>query len=388
MKAQKIGGWPRGLCNRTDGHLLPKDGLRVADNVDVSLDGSIKRRDAYPSSLSTQRSHSLIEHNGQVFGVVGNALGRIDDSGFTHLADMPGKVAWCVVNGSLVGTTTMGNFRVKPTGIEWLGVNAPAGMAVLASPTGGMACAGRYGVSVAYVNAAGEEGGGTHPVFVDIEAGGGIQLSVPPDDEAVAVRTYRTQANGDVFYLSETFPLFGAAVQATLGEITLGDPANAIGYARMPGGHAACYWRGRLLVLRGNALLFSEPLRYGLMHPATGKIHFESRPAWVVPVDGGLFVGLKAGVVFLRGSSPDDLVRVDVDEPPHLGGATVIDGARTGLDGVTSLGMIAVWFGRRGFALGLPSGEVLHPQAAHVDGLELGNGRVVFHDGRLVVLFD
>src|SRR5690606_10461200 len=69
------------------------------------------------------------------------------------------------------------------------------------------------------------------------------------------------------------------------------------------------YWSGRLVVARGNSLLFSEPLRYGVYDQLRGFVQFEERIFRVAPLDTGRFVGLRNSVRCLGGTDPPECPR-------------------------------------------------------------------------------
>ena len=141
-----------------------------------------------------------------------------------------------------------------------------------------------------------------------------------------------------------------------------------------------------MLVARGNSLLWSEPLRYGLYNPLTNFIQFEERVSWLAPLASGIYVGLRSSVRFLRGSDPGAFVQLRVAGPSWARSGAVVKA--DGMDPEVSQGAaeVAVWLSARGFSVGLPSGAVLYPQADRLAELPLGAGRLVVLGDRITVL--
>lgn len=295
MSPIKLGPWPAGINNVLPATQIPfatadnmSAALVDAFNVDIDPTGIVTRRAGW-QRIDGQKAHSLVEHDGKVFGVVGDQLGELTEGAFTAIAPMIGRVQWCELNGDLVGTTTDQLFVVRQNGIEAL------------------------------------------PYEID-----------PDEQEAVLTP--------------------------------------------MPGGSCIGAWNGRLLVGRGNSLLFSEPLRYGVYDALRSFVQFEKRISWIAPLAGGVFVGLRNhSVRWLAGTNPAELSIREVDGPTWRGAAAVID-SRLLLGELSGAGRVAVWFGRSGFVIGTPDGGVIRPQSSGLANLPLGEGRIVVKGNRVTVL--
>ena len=388
MAVFKLSGWPLGMVNAAGEQDIPSNALASAQNCDVEPDGSIRRRVAYGNRLSTSATSSLFEHNGKIYGVVAGELGEISASGFTPMRLAGSKVSWAVVNNEAVACSSDGLFAMRGTSAVQLGVPQP-NFASVSSATGGtLQCAGRYAVSVAYVNRSGEESGSTHPEFVSCNVGDSIHVNFPSslDPDVVKVRIYRTHADGTILYHAEDAPV-GAGL-AVLGEADLGKPAETVGHRRMMGGQAAAYWRGRSLVAYRSTLFYSDALRYGTYDPARNFVELDERIAWIAPVEGGVFLGLRSRVVFLSGATPDEWTLRTVSGTPSQGVVALIHSQHIGIDDFRSMGIVAVWLSEYGFALGTPTGEVVFPQFGRVQGIAPDDASIFFHEGRLVALFE
>ena len=150
----------------------------------------------------------------------------------------------------------------------------------------------------------------------------------------------------------------------------------------LPGGHLVEYWNGRLVVARGSALLFSEPLRYGAHNPLKGYYQLEARPTWMAALETGIYVGLKNRVVFLSGRSPYDLGVTTVASRSAPGMGLVVSSALIGDDRIQSP-RVAVFFTEKGFTIGTPDGMVIYPQKGVVSDLPLFRGKLIVDRNRI-----
>lgn len=168
-----------------------------------------------------------------------------------------------------------------------------------------------------------------------------------------------------------------------LPSITREDEAELV-LAPLPGGHWIEYWAGRLVLARGNTLIFSEPLRYGVYDQLRNFVQFEERIFWIAPLDTGIYVGLRNSVRWLAGTDPTAFEQRRVGGPSWRGAAAVLNANH--LDPSLQVDRAAVWMTPSGFALGLPGGNVLLPQSGRLQGIPLGSGRLVVQGDRVTVL--
>ena len=152
----------------------------------------------------------------------------------------------------------------------------------------------------------------------------------------------------------------------------------------LPGGHQIEYWSGRLVVARGNSLLFSEPLRYGAHDPLRGFIQFEQRIYWFAPMDTGIYVGLRDSVRWLAGTVLGEMAQSRVGGQSWRGASAVIPTDRMNPD--IQAEQAAIWMTPSGFAVGLPGGNVIYPQSARLKNIPLQSGRMVVDGDRVTVL--
>ncbi|MGB1650245.1 MAG: hypothetical protein ACPHEP_04405 [Acidimicrobiales bacterium] len=385
-----LGPWSNGLQNVYDPAMAPATTLVEADNVYIGNGlGVIEPRKGYaPLAVGV---HSLFYHNKKAYGIYGEYVSELTEDGARTLSNfqVEGKVTWGILEGDPVLTNSSILAKITNGTATRIGVETPV-VSVSSAQTATSAT-----VAVSFVNLDGEEG----PLSPTFESG---TVQAPAENNIAYMRVYATQATevvtdgvtekvygGDVLYLVAEIAPGPALVSAqTYVGAPIGRPADNMNRARMPGGSYVRYWRGRLLVARGRTLFFSDPLRYGMYDQSAGFVTFESRIDFIESVDTGVFVGLRNnGVAFLAGDTPDQWQRIKADiESAQPGTSMLIPTGQMSLDLTSKPEWVAVWFTQRGFALGLPSGTVIYPQAELLSGLPLGNGSIHFDDDRLIVL--
>ena len=156
----------------------------------------------------------------------------------------------------------------------------------------------------------------------------------------------------------------------------------------MPGGKFLNYWQGRLVVARGNSLVFSEPLSYGVTDKMRGSVSLGERIHWLAPLHSGIFVGTKRGVKFLAGSAPSEFNVKLVANKSFPGAAAVVDAKYIDEKFSHSSDVVAVWMSDVGFAIGLPDGSVVYPQATSLAGIPTRPGRLVVENDRIFCFYD
>lgn len=365
----------------SDEHKLPSDnrGRRVAARDAVN--GMFSREGHFSSRPGFRRVSSSVAHSfGPDVCVSGGELCRVDASGtltalHTLAADM--RVSYAQVNGETVFSSLAEIGVIGASGVRPLATPTPAQPQAAADTAGGL-FGGRYGVAMSII-ANGQESATGPAAFVTVPEGGGILVENIP----AGARLYRTAHNGTEFYRAQDFPA-GASV-ALLGKQHPGKKADTRHLDPLPPGEFVRYWRGRLLTARGRFIFFSEPMRYGLHCRRTGFVQMPGKVRWIEPVEGGIFVGQPDGVLFLRGSEPKELqVERTGAAVPVYGASTSIKPDLLGFE-ERPAGDCAVWLSEHGFTLGLPTGQVIAPQAPRIR-LSASRGEIAVNDRRLIAI--
>jgi hypothetical protein len=382
--------WKLGMDVVSDKNMLPDGAVMDAVNIDIDRTGGINRRMGAQRVYSGVGVHDLwtSEIRGESYGVVNGWLCRVQMPWVVTqlrqlLQDAP--VSFTDLNGDVLCSSRYEVLVIAPDfTVRRLGLEKPSLTGVYPVDAGGLA-AGRYGVAVAYLRGD-EEGPLSRAVFTYIPEGDGLSVPLPVPNESLPtkVRVYRTAANGDVLHRMADAPVGAAPV--FLGVGTLGRQAQNQFTDRMISGDFVRYWRGMLWTVRGNFAFHSEPMWYGVYDPRFNFVQVPHAIRMFEPVEGGIFIGTKAGVFFLKGKTPQEFELV------NLGGAAPLRGTSKRIpssllgDKVGDAGeYVVVWLSSVGFVIGTDDGHIIEEQRRRIvlDGTE---GAVAVDNRRIVAV--
>lgn len=323
-----------GVANRVAPTKLSPGYVIAADNVDFSDSETTMRREGFTQLAALSDAHSfwtstelpfgLVCAQGQLYSVhpdgsLHSLVSGLND-GEVDYQQTPLGVYWS--NGVACGRIGADE-SVHPWGVELV---PSFGLAPLAA--GGLD-AGRYGVALAFASASMEEGAATPTQFVDVSAGGGIQVSgipAPQNAGTAELRMYVTAANGTELLFA------GAAVAGTANyAIGAGRRGRALGRtqfcAPFPAVQHPMLAKGRLFGALGSQLIWTEPMYYGLYNPSKNFISLHGEPITMVCAPESeefvVYLGTDMHTYVLRGGSIDD-ARISIAS--HVG---VIPGSMT-----------------------------------------------------------
>lgn len=160
-----------------------------------------------------------------------------------------------------------------------------------------------------------------------------------------------------------------------------GDESDEFQLVALPGGSDIHYWQGRLLVARGNSLMWSEAMRYGVYSTTRNFIPFSSKIQWVAPLPTGVYVGVRDNVYFLSGSDPAKFTQRVVGGATAPGVSAIYNVRHTEAAGEE----VALWFTSDGIAVGQQSGSVDYPQAGRLKDLPMYPGKMVVENDRVTI---
>lgn len=190
------------------------------------------------------------------------------------------------------------------------------------------------------------------------ETGGFFITGLQPD-----IVTYASGPNGDI--LTRVEPIDGALRVDNLGA---GARCETLLLQPLPAGQIVRHYNGRMLVARGNVLVYSEPYRYGLYNPAQSFIPLPAPITIMEPCVGGVYVCADKAY-WLAG----DLTNTQANPVLPYGGV-LGTGARN-LDATQ-----VCWVSPKGLVLGAGDGSV---RAVQDDVLRFGDaqrGATMFRD--------
>lgn len=392
MADVRLGPFNVGIDHISPEASMPKGSLRDAINMDIDREGNLNQRPGLTLLRSSDHAYTiwksddgfsyvqdgdtiyLATYDGALHLTAVATLNSLEPVSFTNLLH-----AACFSNRSTIGL-------ILPDGSSRrLGVEAPGGFSATVGVNGGMD-AGNYALAITYLVGE-EEGVMSALAFVTVPANGGVQLGLPTPIEAnvTALNVYMTQASGEIMYLRTRVP--AGLASFLLGKTPRGRTCATQNKWRTPPGAIVRYWHGRLLVANGPVLRFSDPMRYGVTDPRHGFIQ-EARPIVLMePVEGGVFVGTAAGVVFYRGSSPADWVREPTDgKPPIPFTGARVPANELGGDVGGSSKFVAMWLSSNGFVIGTVDGALVQPQATRIRLAANGGAMVVHHRKAVAVV--
>lgn len=286
---------------RPEFDLRTRDGsfLRSAVNVDISETGSVRRRQGNTKVLNGTDVHSL-------WGTLDSAY-YVDDRTLYHVRGITGdsvvtpidtgmargrRVSYAVAgpdtfysNGDKIGRIQ--GTRTFPLGCSPL-VHAP----VVVAMSGGSLPQGVYRVCFAFTNADGEHSGTTAPQRIDVGPNGKIVVSGLPatwPSDATGLIIFATSPNDDILRIVQQLATPTNSVTIAT-PMSYGARCQTALLTRMPAGDIVRELNGRLFVVVGNALIYSEPYAYALTNPERNYVLFHEPITVVEPVNNGLYI--------------------------------------------------------------------------------------------------
>lgn len=389
MTDLRIGPFTDGIDTISRDVALRPSALRSCIDLDINRDGWLETRAGQTLASAVAGVHSLWSDGSTLYGAVGASLVRIaSDYSRTTLLTLPsnGPVSFSVGPDRVYFTQSSMTGQITSAGARQVGVHDGSMVAVAAAASGGLR-AGTYAVGLSYIGASGEEGSLSGLAYVRIAESGGLTLTLAWPADAASAWIYRTDANGDVLHKCATVPTGMTTYQIGVGDVSTTPSTQHL--RRTPGGHIVRWWMGRLLIARGDTLWYSEPYRTHLCSPTRNFVRMPARLTMVEPVDGGVWVATARGVSFLAGTDPAQWnPKATKAAPPIPGCSAVVDPEL--FDGELGLGKsgTACWFGRRGFAFGTSSGQVIEPRAKTFSSGAAQRGSLVVHDRRLTAFLE
>lgn len=311
-----------GINNQQPEHRLEASDLLQAQNVDIGLSGEIRRRGGLARAHDCCHKN-LWQASGFMLATVGEALTAIHPDGrrlVIHPALGEDRVWYCNLPD---GRTTFSNGLIDGvtdglTGRE-RSVPAPESLGVPDVAFGALH-PGQYRYHLSYVRLADMlEGPPISSAPVEL-AQGGLRLDNLPVRKGFAISIYLSGKDGEGAYLATT--TVAASVEIGVGNAALVLPCRTLGAQAFPVGTITAFWRGRVLVAQGNVLWASRPAAPHLSDWRDFK-QLAGQITAVQPVDDGVYVGTTEDLVFLAGTSWDQLAHVPTLRGPVVLGSGV-----------------------------------------------------------------
>lgn len=203
-----------------------------------------------------------------------------------------------------------------------------------------------------------------------------VVLPMVFDPTITAVNIYATNLGGTDMQLAGTVSSSSTSYKIE-ADHALGMAAQFAHLSPMPTGKFLCYWNGRLITATANVIRFSEPLAYHLHDERHGFIQTSQRVTFLQPVSGGLWVGQTDHVIFIQGSTPDDMVIIPKNTAaPIPGSAIQIDAAEIG-EIAEGGDKAVVWLSAKGYVAGNSGGQLVEYQAKRINNISAASGTTV-----------
>jgi len=369
----------------------PKTYVRDAVNIDITDTGRVKLRQG-----SKQASHLKFQNIWQsplhrdVFATLGGQLVKLDPQTWQYevLADLGStQLNYEVINNLVYIATGVGLWTYNGNTLQPLTIETPSIPMITMQNYGGSLKSGTYSVAIAWLR--GEQESSLSQIAsdriesisnsnLDDQAFASIQINLPYcfDSSITHVRIYVTDRNGGELLHHSDHPISTSSI--TLSSLDLGMAARFKGLSPMPTGRYMKYWQGRLLTADKNVLRFSEPMAYHLHDERFGFIVMPQRITFVLPVDGGIWVGQVTHVVFLTGNNPSEMTfHPKTSHAPVPDSVIEIDNNDIGSDISQGGNTTALWLAENGYILGTSSGQIIELQAGILKGITAKSGRSV-----------
>lgn len=350
------------LSNETS---LQKNTWRTAMNVDIDRSGQVAVRDGFTRILTGADYHSTwyAVQRGWLLAGKGSTLVRVDPLTATETTLInvgnASPFSYTEYNGNLYVVCSTGLYYVPKASSSVRRCGAPQPDAPSATPSanGGLA-PGKYAVSISLTDDLWEESPTSSEVFVDLPTGGGIQLSNLPIVAGYRVNIYVTPANGDLLYHYASPPASFATHLVSANPS--GAQCTTQFLAPFQGGRFVRWHNGRLYVVNGDTLYYSDAFRPHLTRLDHNFVQFSGAISFVEAVQGGIYVGDDRGVWFLDGGDPVKFVLKRTSGCLAVRGSSAIVPSEHFDPKVVQTNLpVAVWLSTSGYAVGTASGEVI-----------------------------
>jgi hypothetical protein len=300
--------FPLGLNNKARETALPDGALRVCTNMDVTREGTLSVRKGM-RRISQGDWHSLYAHPHRHYlcAVQDGYLGIWRDSVFEPVVSgISSSVRYTDLNGDVFWTDgqKQGRFDVNGVPQPW-GLAPPAFVSVRPVIEGGFD-AGQYQVALTSIYQ-GLESGALSPDIVTVEAGGGIEVTVPTTAALLQFGIYVTPANGGSQSLFKVDTVSsGTTVVIGRGHQPGKRLESLYAVKPLPANYLVTY-KGRIWAATDSILWFTDTLSPHWLFPDEGYYQFDSSITLLAAAEDGLYIAAGERTYFLQGAKPTDM---------------------------------------------------------------------------------
>lgn len=316
-----------------------------------------------------------------VFAVLDDDLVKVNTADWTHEAIATigngGTVVYEVLNNHVIAANNNGLFVYDGKTCQPLTIDRPP----MPIAYGGIdATQQTRSIAISWLRGSMES---SLSDYVTAGASTDVVLPMVFDPTITAVNIYATSLGGTDMQLAGTVSSSVTSYKIE-ADHALGMAAQFAHLSPMPTGKFLCYWRGRLITATANVIRFSEPLAYHLHDERHGFIQTSQRITFIQPVENGLWVGQVDHVIFIQGTSPDDMtISIKSAQAPVPNSAIQIPSNDIG-EAAEGGGLVTVWLASNGYVAGSSAGQIIEYQAGRISNISAQSGTTVRFDRRLV----
>lgn len=289
----------RGLNNVTDPLRLGLDWFVLADNVDVTDTGAVRKRTGYTQALAGAITGAFSTFDyGRMYLVDGGALKCMTStSAATTLKSglSTAQMYWAEINNQVFFTNGIDSGIIHPdnTVADWRWT--PPATPVLSAATGALA-PGAYQVRLTFVLSDGRVTGASESAEIDLVAGQALQISEIAQIDGTTTRIYIAPPGSAVYQFA------GAPTRTAMtwnsGPDDLGADLLSAFHDPLPlGCDVIQFWRGRAYAAQYSAadnmtvIWFSAPLGFHLFNLSANYITVPGRVLMLARHDDALIIG-------------------------------------------------------------------------------------------------
>lgn len=378
----------RGLRNTTSTERFNVGELETAQNVDIDNTGRVMTREGQVQ-VSSIDQHSLFANHVLTLAVLRSTkVLSIVESAFTYTSvrvltnNNPVSYETSLDNTYYSNGVDLGRF-VGRAHTSW-GITPPVGQPAAVATSGSLP-PGTYMYALTFLRSDGQESGTGIAGSVDLPIGGGIQftgIEVSTNPDVYDKIVYISGGNG-----GDLFRAFSLANSVTTtvyrsGGLDLTIPLLTQFAVPPPAGHIVRLYNGRMYVVAGDIVYFSDPYSFELFRPDVNYLRFPIRVAMFEPVNDGIYVGTgdivgedtetNGKVWFLSGEAGSFKSVQLYDYGVTEGSATKTGSAyfeseySAESEGEQSDAPVVVWANRHGICAGFDGGKVQNYTEAKV----------------------
>jgi hypothetical protein len=353
-----------GLRNTTARERFKPGDLDVALDVDIDTDGALFSRDGYSVAVAGA-AHSLWADGPTSLFAQGASLYRLQPDLSTVVLLRSDLTPGLPIAYEAVGDTVFYSNGTESGVYDGLFSRAlgvvPPPAPTLAAGAGSLP-PGRYLATVSYLRDDGHESGTAPVQAVTLNAVGGVSFSglTPSTNPLVSGKIlYLSTTDGETLYRAGVIGNGVASSGYTGNGSDLRVASPTLNLGPMPAGTMLTYHAGRLYVVAGRVVWFSEAYQPELCNLAHNFIMLPRPVTMIGHLDGGLFVATDTQTDWWGGTDPLKFQRDQVlDYGAIPGTMTSTDGELYTAQGLE--GNALVWLTPRGICVGVDGGKTVN----------------------------